>query len=527
MELPSIPVPLNDFISYLDKNSRDEVLTGSVMAPFKAYKYKLCEVFAQEPDNKILEDPHLNVLPVYNGQAERLKVKARDLLNESPADAEKDILPLIHRALKGNGGPAIVPTFDQFMDNFRLLSELSLVDMDWSNVVVSGSAVTTCLLPVPDKCSSSRKAQREYYHEKIAPSSGVDLFLYGLNEEQAIEKIKQIETCVRNSILEEVSVIRSKDALTIVSKYPVRHVQIVLRLYKSVSEILTGFDVDCACTESDGSQVWASPRAIAAFATQTNSMDLTRRSPSYENRLAKYAHRGFEVHWPALDRSKIDPTIFERSFNHIVGLARLIVTEKFPTQAGREKYIEQRRAARDRPLPAGGKIYYRNRANLKEVQPEDVAEWVEQEDVSNYHTFTIPYGPKYTSKKIEKLIYKKDLLLNAEWNKPKDRSVDLHRHPAFFGSVEHVIDDCCGFCPVPLTDEEKDISEQEGKKYVSGKVQFMKNDPGRQAIGSFNPITDSDWTEFAYVNDTESLCKAIVEGYIAHVQKCCTQETSM
>ncbi|KGM91729.1 uncharacterized protein PADG_12187 [Paracoccidioides brasiliensis Pb18] len=474
MELPSIPVPLNDFISYLDKNSRDEVLTGSVMAPFKAYKYKLREVFAQEPDNKILEDPHLNVLPVYNGQAERLKVKARDLLNESPADAEKDILPLIHRALKGNGGPAIVPTFDQFMDNFRLFSELSLVDMDWSNVVVSGSAVTTCLLPVPDKCSSSRKAQREYYHEKIATSSDVDLFLYGLNEEQAIEKIKQIETCVRNSILEEVSVIRSKDALTIVSKYPVRHVQIVLRLYKSVSEILTGFDVDCACTEFDGSQVWASPRAIAAFATQTNSMDLTRRSPSYENRLAKYAHRGFEVHWPALDRSKIDPTIFERSFNHIVGLARLIVTEKFPTQAGREKYIGQRRAARDRPLPAGGKIYYRNRANLKEVQPEDVAEWVEQEDVSNYHTFTIPYGPKYTSKKIEKLIYKKDLLLNAEWNKPKDRSVDLHRHPAFFGSVEHVTDDCCGFCPVPLTDEEKDISEQEGKKYVSGKVQFYE-----------------------------------------------------
>lgn len=47
---------------------------------------------------------------------------------------------------------------------------------------------------------------REFYHEKIAPASDVDLFLYGLNEEQAIEKIKQIEKCVRNSVLEETTV---------------------------------------------------------------------------------------------------------------------------------------------------------------------------------------------------------------------------------------------------------------------------------------------------------------------------------
>ncbi|KAK5019607.1 hypothetical protein LTR16_012683, partial [Cryomyces antarcticus] len=77
--------------------------------------------------------------------------------------------------------------------------------------------------------------------------------------------------------------------------------------------------------------------------------------------------------------------------------------------------------------------------NVKEDHDDEVAEWVEQEEVSNYHTFTVPYGPKFHAKKIEKLLYTKDLLLNAEWNRPKDREVHLHRHPAFFGSAEDVV----------------------------------------------------------------------------------------
>lgn len=42
---------------------------------------------------------------------------------------------------------------------------------------------------------------------------------------------------------------------------------------------------------------------------QANTVDVTRRSPSYEIRLAKYASRGFEVLIPNLRRSDIDPTV--------------------------------------------------------------------------------------------------------------------------------------------------------------------------------------------------------------------------
>lgn len=106
---------------------------------------------------------------------------------------------------------------------------------------------------------------------------------------------------------------------------------------------------------------------------------------------------------------------------------------------------------------------------------------------------TIPYGRRFNARKIEKLLYTKDLLLNVQWNQPKDRTVYLHRHPAFFGEAEHAMSDCCGYCPQPVTEEERKVEEEERKIYISGNVSFIKDDPGRQEIGSFNPITETDW----------------------------------
>lgn len=50
---------------------------------------------------------------------------------------------------------------------------------------------------------------------RFAPASDVDLFLYGLTEEQAIEKIQQIEAAVRDAILTETTTVRTKHAITI------------------------------------------------------------------------------------------------------------------------------------------------------------------------------------------------------------------------------------------------------------------------------------------------------------------------
>jgi hypothetical protein len=258
--------------------------------------------------------------------------------------------------------------------------------------------------------------------------------------------------------------------------------------------------------------------------TQCNAIDLTRRSPSYENRLSKYSHRGFEVHWPLLDRTRIDPTIFERSFGRTQGLARLLILERLPKTSDRDSYTAQRREERGRPALNRWRNNWQSSGNLKEAEEDEVADWIEQEEVSSYHSMTVPYGPKYHAARINRLLYAKDILLNAEWNQPKDREVYLHRHPCFFGTAEEVIQDCCGYCPEAKTDEEIEVAEEEAKTYVSGQLRFLKDDPGRQEIGSFNPITDDEWTTMAYVGDTARLCQAIVDNDLEHVQDWCEQE---
>ncbi|KAK4502688.1 hypothetical protein PRZ48_006114 [Zasmidium cellare] len=521
VELPKLPAPHADFIKYLSTNSDKSVL--DLVKPYNQYDAEMRKIFAQKPDHPAVAEP--NVVSIFEGHETDVRIQARNLDAESAKDQEAFIMPLKKADRRADGSPAVVQSLRDFRTNFNVFSESALVDLDWSNVVAAGSSVVTSLLAVPEKHGGSKRALRSYYHEQLAPASDVDLFIYGLTEEQAKEKIKQIEQNIRDAILVETTTIRTKNAITIASQYPTRHVQVVLRIYKSISEILTGFDVDCACAAYDGQQVYASPRALTAYMTQINTIDLTRRSPSYESRLSKYARRGFEVYWPNLDRSRVDPTIFERSFGRTEGLARLLILEKLPKSTDREAYLDQRRAERGRPAVNRWRMRARMiRGNIKNDYEDEVAEWVDEEEVSDYHTFTIPYGPKFHARKIEKLLYTKDLLLNAEWNKPKDREVNLHRHPAFFGRTDDVFHDCCGYCPSPATPEEKEAAEQESKIYVSGGISFIKDDPGRQTIGSFNPLSADDWTEMAYVGNTELLCKAIVDGDIEYVRSWLEQE---
>lgn len=306
-QLPFVPVKHKDFVQNIQSHPQTPI--KELVKPYNDYDAAARKIYAQAPTHTLLKENHANIVPIYDTMtgSTDIRVRARSLGSESVEEKQKYILPLSADKRRDNGSPAVVPTLDEFQNNFALFTEGALGELDWSNVIAAGSAVVTSLLPVPEKYRNSKRGLRQYYHDEFAPASDVDLFLYGLTEEQAIEKIKDIEEKIRNTILYETTTIRTKNTITIASQYPTRHVQIVLRIYRSVAEILTGFDVDCSCAAYDGHQVYASPRAIAAYITQTNQVDLTRRSPSYENRLSKYSHRGFEVFWAQLDRSKVDP----------------------------------------------------------------------------------------------------------------------------------------------------------------------------------------------------------------------------
>lgn len=224
--LPKLPAPHAEFVKYLAANV-DKTMT-ELVEPYRKFEAQLREVYAQEPDHEALKDPHVNVVPIFAGDTDKILTRARDLEKETDKEKESYIMALPQDKRRPDGSPAVVQSLRDFQHNFSVFSESSLIDLDWNNVVAAGSSVVNTLLPVPKEYKTSKRALREYYHEKFCPASDVDLFLYGLTEEEALEKITQIESRIRDSILTETTTVRTKNAITICSQYPTRHVQVYI-----------------------------------------------------------------------------------------------------------------------------------------------------------------------------------------------------------------------------------------------------------------------------------------------------------
>lgn len=213
IDLPKLPVAHDGLANYIDSHPTTPV--SELMDPYRKFEAKLRELYAQERNNPILDDPYLNVLPLFTKDTPNIKTRARNLETESPSEKDRYIMSLPDDKRRPNGSPAVVTSLRDFRHNLGVFSESSLAEMDWSNVIAAGSSVVNCLLPVPEYFARSKRSLRQYYHEQFCPASDVDLFLYGLTEEQAIEKIKDIEARIRDAILSEVTVVRTKNAITI------------------------------------------------------------------------------------------------------------------------------------------------------------------------------------------------------------------------------------------------------------------------------------------------------------------------
>lgn len=223
-DIPKLPVPHSELPKYIFGHKEKPI--AEILEPYRQYEANLRTVYAQDRQNPILEDPYINVVPLFTEDTKLITTHARNLEAESEEEKSKYIMALPDDKRRPHDSPATVADLEEFQKNFNIFSESSMTDMDWSNVVAAGSSVVNCLLPVPKEFNTTKRKLREYYHEKYCPASDVDLFLYGLNHEQALEKIKQIEKAVKDAILNEVTVVRTKYAITIASQYPVRHIQV-------------------------------------------------------------------------------------------------------------------------------------------------------------------------------------------------------------------------------------------------------------------------------------------------------------
>ncbi|KDQ28734.1 hypothetical protein PLEOSDRAFT_49989 [Pleurotus ostreatus PC15] len=497
------------------------VVLDDVLQPSLEDEAVLRTLFATDRDNARLQDIHVGLIDVFDAPSAIRTTRARTVKDEEDLSAQH-IMPLAADDRRKEGSPCSVEALEDFKKNWAVFTEGSLSALPlgkhgWDNVVAAGGSVLACVAPVPDEAKTSKRNMRKWYHTEKYPTSDVDLFLYGLTAEQAEVRINEIYEAVRDSVPWDVTCVRTKHTVSIHSQYPYRSVQIVLRLYSSPAEILAGFDIDAPCVAYDGQTLWANPRSVIAMMRQSNTVDMTRRSPSYEVRLCKYAARGFEVYVPTLKRQDIDPTIYERAIGRVTGLARLLVLEKLADPDARSSFVEYRRNLRGRPNQSSS--YHRRGSKYKgDLKAEksildDLA--MNDYDVTSLH---IPYGPGWDARRIDKLIYQTDLGMNSPFN-PKNKNRRLHRHPAFFGTMHECLEDCCECCPEPIDDDEKKLQETEDDTYIRGRISFIEEDPGRQSMtGSFNPIDVGEWCEQAYIGPTERLFSAIAAGERAIVK---------
>lgn len=137
-------------------------------------------------------------------------------------------------------------------------------------------------------------------------------FVYNLKEYQCKTEVKYTE----NVIIAKIYFNEHKIPLVI---------QIIRRLYRSPSEVIHGFDVDCCCIllNMEG-RIFATERCIYSIKHGYNVVNFDRLSPSYEFRLMKYRLRGFEIWIPHIDFVK-KITVFDVNFHkYKQGLSTII-----------------------------------------------------------------------------------------------------------------------------------------------------------------------------------------------------------
>lgn len=251
-------------------------------------------------------------------------------------DGQTPLILTQHRRVLVPGARNIVHSKSAYKHQLKLFTRGSLNGMDWSGVLLAGGACLAPLLRLPpelgagyldapalaDEIFDDRlrwRTIRHYNGGSIEPSQDeevadgdpffypdddrsrteaeprsvfaggdIDLFLYGLSVEDAFAKVRHIAE-VLNANGEVNRILRTHNAITFFRGWPLRHVQIILRMYDSPADALASFDIDCCACGFDGSDVLVLRRARLAINRALNVVDPSRESPTYDTRLWKCA----------------------------------------------------------------------------------------------------------------------------------------------------------------------------------------------------------------------------------------------
>lgn len=153
----------------------------------------------------------------------------------------------------------IQPSTEAFKRKFELISDGLLKHLNWCNIIVAGGIVLAALVAVDN--------QYRPPGEWSWTQSDIDIYLHGLSPIDANNKIRHIFDVFRSNLPSRmrILVIRNSKTITFYGDYPLRRVQIILKLSKNPREVLLNFDLDICAMGWDGSNLFMLPRAARAL----------------------------------------------------------------------------------------------------------------------------------------------------------------------------------------------------------------------------------------------------------------------
>ena len=241
--------------------------------------------------------------------------------------------------------PRRVDSLAQFVSRFNAWTNNAFADFDFSGVVIAGGAVVSCLL---DQAPSA--------------SSDLDVFITGSDPGASLKRlVEHLRLKLSNRL-----VVRTLNSLTLrrldddgaadsKERDTCPDIQIILRMHTSPAAVVAKFDIDCCACVFTGTDVVAEPRALEAFATGCNTVDLSLCSYAFETRFLKYVSRGFGVADPHFDRRTMRSPYAQPSGaspSSLVSHSKLPAFRSIERRIPRRKGSSETGAGRDRLLSA-------------------------------------------------------------------------------------------------------------------------------------------------------------------------------
>jgi hypothetical protein len=153
----------------------------------------------------------------------------------------------------------------------------------------------------------------------ISNLNDVDLFLVGLKEDAARAKIQEIAQGLHQVFVvsqpgglhRRLHIHETRKSITLgvrdwrSPEGTYYRVQIIKRLYSTVSEVLHGFDLGSCSVAWTGKQIVLTDKAKFTYETGINLVDLRLRRAAFERRLCKYFRRGYSIGFPNMNMDAV------------------------------------------------------------------------------------------------------------------------------------------------------------------------------------------------------------------------------